>query len=106
MSDYLSRPINSNPISRETFLLMLNAALDQRSYRFARQAALEWLSDYPGDLVVNLLLARSWLGEGNVNNARDILDKLVAFDPEFSEAYYYYVPVSYTHLTLPTIYSV
>ncbi len=91
MSDYLSQPVKSNPISRETFLLMLNAALDQRSYRFARQAALEWLSDYPGDLVVNLLLARSWLGEGNANDARDILGKLVAVDPEFSEAYYYYV---------------
>ncbi len=91
MSDHPSRPVESNQISRETFLLMLNAALDRGSYRFARQAALEWLSDYPGDLVVSLLLARSWLGEGNLNEASDILGKLITVDPEFSEAYYYYV---------------
>lgn len=91
MIAYLSQHTDKTSISRETFLLMLYAALDRGSYRFARQAALEWLSDYPGDLVVNLLLARAWLGEGNLNDASEILSRLIIADPEFSEAYYYYV---------------
>jgi hypothetical protein len=73
--------------SRQTFILMLNAALDSGSLRFARQAALAWLSTYPGDLGVQLLLAKAFHAEKMLDQARSTLSTLVKKDPEFLEAW-------------------
>lgn len=79
--------INRRSYSRQTFLVILNAALDCGSTRFARQAATSWLSVYPGDLEISLLLAKAFSQEGMKDQAIDLLRKLVQADPEFFEAW-------------------
>ncbi len=72
---------------RPGFTRLLEAALTARSLRFARQAALNWLAIYPGDLGVNLLLAKALLGDGKEQQALSILEKLCRLDPEFAAAW-------------------
>jgi tetratricopeptide (TPR) repeat protein len=67
--------------------LILNAALDSQSFKFARQAALNWLAIYPGDLGISLLLARALIGEGKDAQAVPLLEKLTRLDPEYGEAW-------------------
>jgi hypothetical protein len=74
-------------ISRHQFLLILQAALDSQSYRFARQAALTWLAIYPGDMGASLMLARALAGDEKKSQAVAILARLVRFDPEFAAAW-------------------
>ncbi len=69
-------------IGRAKLVLLLTAALESRSYRFARQAAVSWLAIFPGDLTVQWALARAWMGEGRLDLAVPILDKLAVQDPE------------------------
>ncbi|GAP18201.1 C25 family cysteine peptidase [Levilinea saccharolytica] len=69
-------------IGRAKLVLLLTAALESRSYRFARQAAVSWLAIFPGDLTVQWALARAWMGEGRLDLATPILEKLAAQDPE------------------------
>ncbi len=69
-------------ISRAKLVLLLTAALESRSYRFARQAAVSWLAIFPGDLTVQWALARAWMGEGRLDLAVPILEKLAVQDPE------------------------
>ncbi|MEA4910238.1 MAG: hypothetical protein GYA17_11190 [Chloroflexi bacterium] len=82
-------PLNevSKSISRQTFLIILNAALDSRSYRFARQAADLWLRNYPGDLLVSLLQGKAFTGEGASSQANEVFQHLCTLDVEFPEAY-------------------
>jgi hypothetical protein len=56
-------------ISRHQFLLILQAAIDSQSYRFARQAALTWLAIYPGDMGASLMLARALAGDEKKSQA-------------------------------------
>ncbi len=72
---------------RASFIHLLETALAGRSYRFARQAALSWLAVYPGDLGMNLLLAKSLLGDGKQQQALTILEKLCRLDPEYAAAW-------------------
>ena len=69
-------------IGRAKLVLLLTAALESRSYRFARQAAVSWLAIFPGDLTVQWALARAWMGEGRLDLAAPILEKLAGLDPE------------------------
>ncbi len=82
----LSQPLNENIFSRSRLLLILEAALETKSYRFARQLALTWLAVYPGDMVVDLTLARVLLAEGKEAEALAIARKLASLDPVFLEA--------------------
>ncbi len=72
---------------RPGFTRLSEAALTAHSYRFARQAALNWLAVYPGDLGMNLLLAKALLGDGKEQQALSILEKLCRLDPEFAAAW-------------------
>jgi tetratricopeptide (TPR) repeat protein len=74
-------------LPRRTLLQILQVALEIPSSRFARQAALNWLAIYPGDLSVNLMLAQTWLVEGKPAQALSILSKLCQLDPEYLEAH-------------------
>lgn len=67
-------------------LLILDTAYENGSFRFLRQSALNWLTNYPGDLGVNLLLAKGLFAEGKRQQALPILEKLLRLDPEFTEA--------------------
>lgn len=69
-------------ISRSMLINVLNAALDLKEYRFARQLALSWLSIYPGDLEINRGLARVFILEGKQGQAIQILEKICLIDPE------------------------
>lgn len=73
--------------SRQTFLILLNAAVDTKNYRFNRLAATAWLSAYPGDLGMRLVFARGLAAEGKVSEAIQELNHLVQIDPEFFEAW-------------------
>ncbi|NPV86070.1 MAG: tetratricopeptide repeat protein [Anaerolineae bacterium] len=74
-----------NVISRHRFMLVLNAALESQSFRFARQIAQNWLVSFPGDLQVSFLLAKALLAEGNKSQAVEILARISQLEPEFAE---------------------
>jgi hypothetical protein len=44
------------PVNRKLFIKIIKTALFMKEFRFARQVALTWLADYPGDLPVNLFV--------------------------------------------------
>jgi predicted Zn-dependent protease len=69
-------------IPRHHYLDILRAALYTQQYRFARQAALDWLSIYPGDLAVSLFYGRDLLGEKRLKQAISIFQGIRRADPE------------------------
>ncbi len=73
-------------LSRQDYLLVVDAALAVRQYRFAREAVLNWLAVYPGDLGAGLFYAKSLMAEGLNKQAYPILEGLCAADPEFVQA--------------------
>jgi len=85
-------PPNERPFPRDVFLAVLRTALaipddsSRPSYRFARQAALAWLTVYPGDLPIELLYAQALLKAGHPEQALPVLERLCLSDPEFLES--------------------
>jgi len=71
--------------SRDQYFRVVRAALQAELYRFAREALLNWLSIYPGDLGASFYYARTLLGEGHTQQALPVLEGLSAADPEFLE---------------------
>jgi hypothetical protein len=61
-------------VTRQQFLRILQAALDSQSYRFARQAALNWLAIFPGDMGTSLMLSKALAGDGKKSQAVSILE--------------------------------
>ena len=76
----------SKPIQRELIFELLTTALNQREFRFVRQASLMWLAAYPGDYKINYLLARALLLESKTSQSLPILKKINATDPEYLPA--------------------
>ncbi len=74
-------------VNRTDLLRLIEIGLDSGQWRFVRQLSLAWLATYPGDLQVNLKLAKAWLGDDRPAPARTILERLVTLDPEFLEAW-------------------
>lgn len=75
-------------LSRRAFIQILNAALSSKSYRFARQSAISWLAVFPGDLQVNLGLAKALLEDGKTSQAAALAQKLTQLDPMFLGAHF------------------
>lgn len=73
-------------IPRPLYLQALQAALAARSPRYARQAALDWLAVYPGDLAVGLLYAQALAQDQRPQQALTILQGLLRADPEYGQA--------------------
>ena len=73
-------------LKRGKFLTLLQTAILNREFQFARQAALMWLAAYPGDLLINYMYASvlSELGDQEIAAAQ--LEKILKYDPEFTEA--------------------
>ena len=69
-------------IARPTVLSVLEKAISIGEYRYARHLAISWLAVYPGDLQVNIAMARSLILEGKTDQAIQILEKIVTLDPE------------------------
>lgn len=74
-------------LSRYRFLTLLNAAKECEEHQFAKQAAMLWLVNYPGDLFVQYLQAYSLAKLGNTSQATKNLLSLLDYDPEFIEPY-------------------
>jgi hypothetical protein len=74
-------------LSRENFISMLKAAAETKSSRFLRQAAMHWLAVYPGDLGIQLWLAKGLIAENKLDEGRQILCNLINIDPQFIDAY-------------------
>jgi hypothetical protein len=73
-------------VRRGKFLTLLQTAILNRELQFARQAVLIWLASYPGDLLVNYMYAHVLAELGDTDMAAANLEKILAFDPEFTEA--------------------
>ena len=73
-------------LSRSDCLVLIRTALSVGADRFARRAAIAWLTYYPGDLPIRELHARSLVESGAVNPAEQILEELLIADPEALEA--------------------
>ena len=69
-------PKAGEKIGRRQFETILRTALLMEEYRFARQAALAWLANFPGDLPINLLYAQSLIKAGLPDQATAILEKI------------------------------
>ena len=84
----LSMHHSNNPriFSRKSFLQLLEASLESASYRFARQASLNWLAVFPGDLTIQLYLGKAHLAEGKVAQALPLVERICRYDPEYLEA--------------------
>ena len=85
----LIAPSADHPLSRDLLLTLLDAALKVDELRYARRLCAAWLSNYPGDLPVNLFNARAYSREKTTGlrvNALPILEELCKLDPEFLEA--------------------
>ncbi len=71
---------------REQVESVIRTALLMEEIRFARHAALAWLGQYPGDLPINLLYAKSLIRANLPEKALPILERICQSDPEFQEA--------------------
>ena len=74
-------------LTRKSLLALLQIALEEKSLRFARQAAMTWLAVYPGDLGVSLFQAKILHADGKDQQALALAQKLLKTDAEFLEAY-------------------
>ncbi|MDD2694498.1 MAG: hypothetical protein PHD58_01065, partial [Anaerolineales bacterium] len=74
-------------VSRDTYTTLVRNALSVREFRFARLAALNWLSSYDGDLPMRLLYSKALLGEDHLESAYHSLLGLTLADPEYLEAF-------------------
>lgn len=76
---------SNNYISRYELIELSEAGLREKEYRFVRVICLSWLAAYPGDLFISYLLGRALLAENKIAMAKDIFNRLLKSDPEFSE---------------------
>lgn len=69
-------------LTRTDYLTLIEAAFTAKQYTYARQAAQKYLAEWPGDLAMQLALARAAAAEGQTSLALSVLEELVAVDPE------------------------
>ena len=68
-------------LSRKSMIMLINTAINNNSYHFARQSSQKWLETFHNDLYMESLLAKAYLGEGQINSAikyseRNIKEKI------------------------------
>ncbi len=73
-------------VRRGKFLTLIQTALGLRELQFSRQASLIWLANFPGDLLVNFVYASVLAEMGDIEIAATNLEKILKYDPEFTEA--------------------
>lgn len=90
----IHKHLSSGEIERAEFINLLETALKTGEHRFARRAALQWLSQFSGDLEVNLLQIKAfYAGGGRPATVLGHIHQLVKKDPYFSAAYQFGVEV-------------
>ncbi len=72
-------------LSRYQFLTIVNAAHQCEEYQFAKQAAMLWLVNYPGDLYVQHLQALTMSKLNKTNQSVELFEGLLEQDPQFVE---------------------
>ena len=72
---------------RDTYIKLLRTALIAHRADFARQIAMDWLAVWPGDLDVQVMLARAEMEIGALDSATQRLKDIVILDPEATAAY-------------------
>ena len=73
-------------VDRKRMLQILNAGLATGSFRFTRQAALSWMTTFPGDLEINLVYALALVKEMRYSHAAPVIQKILRADPEYLDA--------------------
>lgn len=73
-------------VDRNRMLQILNAGLATGSFRFTRQAALSWMTTFPGDLEINLIYALALVKEMRYAHAAPVIQKILRSDPEYLDA--------------------
>jgi len=73
-------------MQRNHLLQLLEAALAARQTEYALKVTRRYLADWPGDLGLQLILARTYVQEGRLKPASAVLERVLAADPEFAEA--------------------
>jgi hypothetical protein len=76
-------------MTRQEFMVILDAAMAVKEFRYARRLATAWLAAYPGDLPVKFTYAQSMVLDTNLssgNQAIEILESICNTDPEYLEA--------------------
>ncbi|MGB9639936.1 MAG: C25 family cysteine peptidase [Anaerolineales bacterium] len=76
----------SHPLERHEIIRLIKIAIHQREYRFASQVALDWLTEFPGDLYIKYWYGVGRAKEGHLQLSASILDDLLESDPQFLEA--------------------
>ena len=76
---------NLHALDRYRFLMILNAANLCEEYQFAKQSAMLWLVNYPGDLFVKYHQAMAFANLDQQDHAMTLLEELVDRDPLFLE---------------------
>ena len=77
-------------LERKELLILLEAGLRAGAFRWVRQTAVSWLTQFPGDLRVSYFQALAIGLEGRVSQAQAMLENLLEKDPEFLEVYQVY----------------
>lgn len=88
MMDHQKAPkLNSQQIfNRPTFLAIMLASFETQEFQFARQAGLSWLANYPGDLPISVLYAKSLVALNKNELAKSHLEKVINYDIEYIDA--------------------
>ncbi len=86
ISTFTAEQKNALLIDRSRMLILLQSGLDVKAFRFCRQAAMTWLSSFPGDLEVEHFYAKALIAEGRKDQAQQVLEKILRIDPLFLEA--------------------
>lgn len=73
-------------MQRNHLLQLLEAALAARQTEYALKVIRRYLADWPGDLGLQTLLARTYALEGRPKPASAVLERVLAIDPEYAEA--------------------
>jgi tetratricopeptide (TPR) repeat protein len=74
-------------IDRKQALQYINAARIVKRFDYARSVATDWLSEWPGDVAVQIQLARCEFNAGLTQSSIDRLLEITQADPENPEAY-------------------
>jgi len=87
MSYSITNPLlNLGNINRDDLITVVSVGFRHGEHRFIRQAVLNWLAAYPGDLQFNYFYAQSLLEDKKSAQALPILEILCNTDPEFVAA--------------------
>jgi hypothetical protein len=86
-SSPLNPLLNNGTIARDDLLTIISVGFRHKEYRFIRQAVLNWLAAFPGDIEFNYLYTKSLFDDGKAAQALPILDMICVTDPEYTAAH-------------------